>query len=400
MADVSTDDPWLYVVGIGEDGLAGLSQASRDVISNAEIVFGGQRHLQLAGGGARGRAWPVPFSIAPVLGERGRKVVVLASGDPFWFGAGSLVAEALPAGEWRAMPATSTFSLVAARLGWRLEDTVCMGLHAQPVETLVRHLAPGQRLICLVRDGSAAGALAAWLTAQGFGASRLYVLEALGGPCERERVRETPAADYALADVGALVAVAIEARGAAGLSRASGLPDDAFTHDGQITKRPVRALTLSALAPRAGELLWDIGAGSGSIAVEWCLAGGRAIAIEMRSERVRNIRANTAAFGLAARLTVIEADARMVLDGLPEPRAVFIGGGADAALIDMIWGQVPAATRIIANAVTLETEALLAAEHRRRGGNLLRIELAQAAPLGGMRGWVPQRPVVQWSVVR
>ncbi len=391
-------DPWLHIIGIGEDGLAGLSQASRDALSSAEIVFGGLRHLSLADVGARGRPWPVPFSINPVLELRGRKVAVLASGDPFWFGAGSRLAAELTPGEWTAAPAPSTFSLATARLGWRIEDVVCLGLHAAPFETFIRHLAPRQRMICLVRDGEAVGALADWLTQQGFGASHLWVLEALGGASER--VRETPAEHYVLSDVVAPVAVAIEIAGGMGLSRAAGLPDDAFAHDGQITKRPVRALTLSALAPRAGDVLWDIGGGSGSISIEWCLAGGRAVCIEARPDRARLIRANTVTFGVAHDLAVIEGEVPAKLEGLEQPDAIFVGGGANASLIELLWSRISAGTRLVVNAVTLESESLLLVEHKRRGGELLRIELAHAAPLGLMRGWLPSRPVIQWSVVR
>jgi precorrin-6Y C5,15-methyltransferase (decarboxylating) len=395
---MSDSSPWLAIIGVGEDGLTGLLPASREALAKAEIVFGGPRHLKLAGIDARGRPWPVPFSVDPVLACRGKMVAVLASGDPFWHGAGGSLAAHLAAGEWIAFPALSTFSLAAARLGWRLEETACLGLHATPFEALLPHLAPSRRAICLLRDGNAARDIAAWLTQKGFGASLLSVMESLGGP--NERIRATQAEGFDLADVVAPVAVAISAAGGTGLQRASGLPDDAFVHDGQITKRPVRALTLSALAPRAGEILWDIGAGSGSISVEWCLAGGCAFAIETRADRAANIRTNVAAFGLVNSLTVIEGAAPAALARLPNPNAVFVGGGNDQSLFDALWAMIPAGTRLVANAVTLETEALLLSEQCRHGGELMRIEIAQAAPLGSMRGWVPSRPLVQWSVVR
>jgi precorrin-6Y C5,15-methyltransferase (decarboxylating) len=402
MSDLPTGlaatDPWLSIIGIGEDGLTGLLPSSREALARAEIVFGGPRHLKLADVGARGRAWPVPFSVDPVLDCRDRQVAVLASGDPFWHGAGGSLAVHLAPGEWIAFPAPSTFSLAAARLGWRLEEVSCLGLHAAPFETLLPHLAPARRAICLLRDGAAAADLAAWLTHKGFGASSLWVMELLGGPAER--IRATQAASFDLADVTAPVAIAMVVAGAAGLSRASGLPDDAFVHDSQITKRPVRALTLSALAPRPGEILWDIGAGSGSISVEWCLAGGHAFAIEARADRATNIRANAAVFGIANRLTVLEAQAPAALEKLPPPNAVFVGGGGDQSLFDALWVMIPEGARLVANAVTLETEALLMSELNRRGGELMRIDLSQAQPLGRMRGWVSARPVVQWSVVR
>lgn len=393
-------DPWLSIIGIGEDGLNGLTNASRAALDRAEVIFGGPRHLELAQAGGRGRPWPVPFSVAPVLACRGQKVAVLASGDPFWHGAGGALAAHLAPGEWQAFPAPSTFSLAAARLGWRLEETLCLGLHAAPFERLVPLLAPGERAICLLRDGAAAGALAGWLTARGFGPSALTVLEALGGP--RERLRHARAESFDLAEVSAPVAVAIEAQGAPGLPRASGLPDDLFAHDGQITKRPVRALTLSALAPRPGQLLWDIGAGSGSISVEWSLLapGTRALAVEPRPDRAANIRTNASDFGLDHRIEVIEGTAPGVLNGLHAPDAVFLGGGASEAVLTALWETLPQGTRLVANAVTLETEALLTQWQAAQGGSLLRIELAEAATLGRMRGWDRARPVVQWSVTR
>ena len=389
--------PWLTLIGIGEDGLNGLTGASRDALDAAEIVFGGPRHLALAGVGARGRAWPVPFSTAPVLAARGRQVAVLASNDPFWFGAGGALVPDLAIGEWRSYPAPSTFALAANRLGWRLEETRCLGLHAAPYARLIADLAPGARLICTLRDGAAAGELAAWLVAQGFGGSRLWLLEALGGP--RERVRQAQADAFDLTDIKAPVALAILAQGGPGLARVAGLPDAAFAHDGQITKAPVRALTLAALAPRPGQRLWDIGAGSGSISVEWCLAGGVATAIEARADRVANIRANIQGFGISHRMTVIEGSAPAALVGLAPPDAVFIGGGGNEALLGALWALLPKGVRLVANAVTLETESLLVAWQAQKGGHLMRIELAEAGPLGRMRGWVAGRPVVQWSVV-
>ncbi len=393
-------EPWVTIIGLGEDGPDGLTAASRKALNEAQIVFGGPRHLDLVGAGDRGQPWPVPFSVEPVLAVKGQRVVVLASGDPFWFGAGSSLTRHLQPGEWVAHPAPSCFALAAARLGWRLEESLCFGLHAAPFERLVPVLAPGQRIIATLRDGAAPAQLAAWLTDQGFGASTLHVLEALGGP--RERVRQGRADDFDLTGVQHPVAVAIDPAGAAGLPRASGLADDLFAHDGQITKRPIRALTLSALAPRPGQMLWDLGAGSGSISVEWCLAapGARAIAVERRDDRARNIHTNIARFGLDNRMDVVTAPSLQALADLPAPDAVFIGGGADQALLTALWDRLPAGTQIVINAVTLDTETLLAQWHGDKGGQLLRVELAEAQPLGTLRGWAPARPVVQWSVTR
>ncbi|MDA9397885.1 precorrin-6Y C5,15-methyltransferase (decarboxylating) subunit CbiT [Bradyrhizobium sp. CCBAU 45389] len=391
-------DPWLTIIGIGEDGLAGLSDASRKALVRAETVFGGERHLALADVGGRGRPWPVPFDADVVLSCRGRPTVVLASGDPFWHGAGASLAEKLQTGEWIAHSAPSTFSLAAARLGWRLESAVCLGLHAAPFERLVPHLANGARIICLVRDGKAAGDFAAWLSERGWGASSFWTLAALGGP--RESIGEYRANSFAGGLAGNLVAVAVEAKGAQGLPRSSGLSDDLFVHDGQITKRPVRAMALSTLAPRSGERLWDIGAGSGSISVEWALCGGTATAVEAREDRAANIRRNAAAFGLAHRITVVEGKAPDALAALDAPDAVFIGGGLDSAMFDAIWSRLAPGARLVAHSVTLETEALLGELHQRHGGELMRVEIAHAAPLGGYRSWEAARPVVQWSVVR
>ena len=391
-------EPWLTIIGIGEDGLAGFSEASRNALDRAEAVFGGERHLKLARIDGRGKPWPVPFDAACVLARRGRPTAVLASGDPFWHGAGGSLAAQLSPGEWVAHPAPSTFSLAAARLGWRLEEVNCVVLHAAPLERLVPQLSRGARILCLVRDQAAVTDLAKFLTARGFGASRLWTLSALGGP--RERILESRAESYNADVTEPPLAVAIEADGVAGLPRAAGLADDLFRHDGQITKRPVRALALSALAPRPGERLWDIGSGSGSISIEWALAGGRAIAIEAREDRAKNIRANAAAFGLTHRIAVVTGSASDVLASLEKPDAIFIGGGLDALTFDSIWPLLPDGTRVVAHAVTLETEALLAELQRRHGGELMRVEISHAAALGRFRAWEAARPIVQWCAVK
>jgi len=391
-------EPWLTIIGIGEDGLSGLSEASRKALSRAEVIFGGERHLALADIGARGRRWPTPFDAECVISRRGRPTVALASGDPFWFGVGTLLADRLNRGEWVAYPSPSTFSLAAARLGWPLEDVICLGLHAAPFERLMPHLSGGARIICLLRDGAAAADLARWLTARGWGSSWLWTLIALGGP--RESVTRQQAESYAGDAETRLVTVALEAQGSGGLPQSSGIADSLFVHDGQITKRPMRALALSALAPRPGERLWDIGAGSGSISIEWALRGGLAIAVEARSDRTANIRKNAEAFGLTHRLTIVEGTAPAILTGLESPDAVFVGGGLDAAMFEGLWPLIRAGTRLVAHAVTIETEALLSELHARHDGELMRIEIAQAAPLGRYRAFEPARPVVQWSVVR
>lgn len=388
-------DPWLTLIGLGEDGLAGLSSASREALARAEMVFGGPRHLDLLG--VQGEAWPVPFDVAPVLARRGQRVVVLASGDPFWFGAGGSLVGHLGVGEWVSHPAASTFALAANVMGWRLEETHCLGLHAAPLARLRPVLGRGVRAICLLRDAAAVGALAAYLPTIGQGDAELTILECLGGP--RERVRQARCGSVP-AEINVPVAVAIHAR-AAGLPTAAALPDEAFAHDGQMTKRPVRALTLSALAPRRGEVLWDIGAGSGSVGISWLLAGGAQVhAVEADAVRAARAQGNADSFGVGHRYHMTLAKAPEGLDGLPAPDAVFVGGGASEALLETVWGLVAAGTRLVVNAVTLETEALVAVWSARHGGHLLRIELAEAAPLGRKRGWRAAYPVVQWSVVR
>lgn len=390
-------DPWLSIIGLGEDGLAGLSDASREALDRAKVVFGGPRHLSLANVGPKGQEWPVPFDLAPLLALRGQSVAMLVSGDPFWFGAGGSVSAHLSPDEWTVFPQPSVFSLVASCMGWRLEETLCLGLHAAPFSRLRPVLARGVRAICTLRDGASVAELGSWLDANGFTETQVTVCEALGGP--RERVRQ----GWHHADVTSPVAVALDGADlpfSAGLHRASGLPDDAFFHDGQITKRPIRALTLSALAPKPGEMLWDIGAGSGSISVEWCLSGGRAICVEARADRAKNIRANAEAFGLSHRMTVIEGQALNKLVELPMPDAVFVGGGGDRALYSQLWPILSDGTRLVANGVTLETEAVLAECHATHGGSLMRFDMAEATALGGFRGWSASRPVVQWSVVK
>lgn len=393
-------DPWLTIIGIGEDGPAGLSDASREALAQAEIIFGGPRHLDLVQAGDKGRPWPVPFSVAPVLELAGQPVVVLASGDPFWHGAGGSLAAHLPPESWRVLPAPSVFSLAAARMGWQIENTLCLGLHAAPFERLIPVLAPGRHIICTLRDGAAPAALAEWLTEQGFGASQITVLEALGGP--REKRRACKADQFDLTGIDAPVAAALDPQGKPGLPQTSGLPDMLFAQDGQITKRPMRALTLSALAPRAGEHLWDIGAGSGSVSVEWALSapGCSASAIEPRGDRLDFIRENARRFGLTHRLAIIEGKAPDALCDLPQPDAVFIGGGADQALLEKLWHRLKPGTRLVANAVTIETQSLMSNWHAEKGGELWRIDLSQAEPLGRMRGWTPARPQLQWSVTR
>ncbi len=344
--------------------------------------------------------WPVPFAdgIPLLMAQRGQRVVLLVSGDPFWFGAGSVVTRDLDPGEWRALPAPSTFGLAASRLGWALERTACIGLHAAPLTRIRPHLGPGRRVIALLRDGAAVRDMGRYLVEQGFGASTLHVLEALGGP--REQVRVTTAAALAFTDIAHPVALGVACAGdGVVIPCISGLQDSLFDHDGQISKRPVRALALSALAPRPGETLWDIGAGSGSIGIEWLLAhpANRAVAFEADPARAARAHANAVALGVD-HLQVVTGRAPASLVQQATPDAIFIGGGLSETLLAELFDTMPPGTRLVAHAVTLESEALLARVHAQRGGGLLRIDLAEAAPLGTRRGWRASFPIVQWSV--
>jgi precorrin-6B C5,15-methyltransferase / cobalt-precorrin-6B C5,C15-methyltransferase len=402
-ADTAASPRWLSIVGIGEDGVEGLNPAARTLIGAAEIVFGGRRHLALAAPLIRGaaRPWPSPFdgAAAEVLAHRGRPVCVLASGDPFHHGVGATLAGKIDPREMTVLPAPSAFSLAAARLGWSLPATVLLSLHGRSLDLVRPHLQPGARILALTSDGDGPPALARLLSETGFGASRLTVLEALGGP--RERIRATTAAAYDLGMAAALNTVAIEVAAAPSarvLARVPGLADDLFEHDGQITKREIRAVTLSSLAPRRGELLWDIGAGSGSVAIEWLLADPsmRAIAVEQRADRAGRIACNAAAFGVPG-LEIVEGVAPEALAALPAPDAVFVGGGAsDAGVLDAAARALRTGGRLVVNAVTLETESLLSARRVALGGELIRIAVSRAEPLGGMSTLRPALPVTQW----
>jgi precorrin-6B C5,15-methyltransferase / cobalt-precorrin-6B C5,C15-methyltransferase len=407
MREPASPSRWLSIVGIGEDGVEGLSAAARGLVANADIVFGGDRHLSLAASLIRGEAklWPSPFSrgIDEVLSFRGRQVCVLASGDPFHYGVGSVLAGQVPPEETLVVPAPSAFSLAAARLGWALPDIALVSVHGRALDRIRPALHPGARVLALTSASDGPMALARLLAETGFGDSKLTVLEALGGA--RERVRTTRASRFDLGDVADLNTVAIEVASSPGarvIAYTPGLPEALFEHDGQITKREVRAVTLSALAPLKGELLWDIGAGSGSVAIEWMLADTslRATAIEARADRAARIIRNAAAFGVPS-LEVVEGRAPDAFAGLAAPDAVFVGGGATKGrVIDAAIAALRSGGRLVVNAVTLETEAELLARHAALGGTLTRIEVSRAEPVGGKTGWRSAMPVTQWAWVK
>jgi precorrin-6Y C5,15-methyltransferase (decarboxylating) len=397
---------WLAIVGIGEDGAEGLSPAARALIANATLVIGGKRHLALADGLPRGehKTWPSPIgqSIPEILAHRGEPVAVLASGDPYCFGVGAMLSAHVPAAEIICVPAPSSLSLACARLGWALDDVATVSLCGRAIETLAPALQPGRRVLALSADATTPAAIARYLAQRGFRESVMHVLEALGGP--RERVRNTSAERFGFNDVEALNLIAIEVEagpGATIIPLSTGLPDEMFEHDGQLTKREIRAVTLSSLSPRAGEVLWDIGCGSGSVAIEWLLRHPSTKAVGVECDPLRAARAarNAAELGVP-RLEIVTGEALTSLDALPSPDAIFVGGGGEPALLDKAYAALNPGGRIVANAVTLDTEAALLAAHGRVGGTLTRLSVQRLDAVGGKQAFRPAMTVTQWSATK
>ncbi|WP_322013693.1 precorrin-6y C5,15-methyltransferase (decarboxylating) subunit CbiE [Paraburkholderia sp. J12] len=400
---------WLTVVGIGEDGYAGLGRAARRALFEAQVVMGGARHLALlpARVRARRKPWPQPFSVYSVLAQReaGLRVCVLASGDPMLFGVGATLARCIAPEEMAVLPAPSSLSLAAAQLGWALQDVAAVSLVGRPLDGLRRHLHAGSRVLALSADGRTPAALAAWLATLGFGATRLTVFEHLGG--ERERRLDGRADAWQASKVAALNLVAFECAADANANAHAwtltpGLPDEAYLHDGQLTKRDVRALTLARLAPTAGALLWDVGAGSGSIGIEWMRAhpACRAIAIESNVERQRFIEHNREALGVPA-LQLVAGRAPDALAGLAAPDAVFIGGGVTVpGVLETCWDRLASGGRLVANAVTVQSEAALVAWRAQHGGTLTRIGIGEAEPLGRFDTWRQALPVTLYEATK
>ncbi|MGW1377076.1 precorrin-6y C5,15-methyltransferase (decarboxylating) subunit CbiE [Streptomyces sp. NPDC002446] len=418
----------LAVVGIGADGWDGLPAASQQVLRAAEVLIGGARQLALLPAQCPGERVPWPSPLRPAVpgllaAHAGRRVCVLASGDPMFYGIGRTLTEVLaeqeaqaeqdvaaagrrPGGgppRLRVFPHPSSVSYACARLGWPVEDTEVVTLVGRPTENLARALYDGRRLLVLSAGPGTPAEVAGLLRAQGFGPTRMRVLEQLGSG--RERTVEGAAADWDAPPADPLNVIALDCvrePGTPALSTVPGLPDTAYEHDGQLTKRHVRAATLAALAPAPGELLWDIGGGSGSIAIEWLRAhrSVRAVSVERDPARAERIGRNARALGVPA-LRVVHGPAPAALDGLPAPDAVFIGGGLTApGLLAACWEALPPGGRIVANTVTLESEALLAEWYRRHGGELVRLAVAHAVPVGGFTGWRQAMPVTQWAAVK
>lgn len=395
------------VVGIGADGWAGLPDGSRAALLDAEAVIGGPRQLALlpAECAADRVPWPSPLrpAVPAVLAaQAGRRVAVLASGDPFFHGIGRALTDVLGAEALHVLPHPSSVSYACARLGWPVEDTEVVTLVGRPAARLAAALHHGRRLLVLSAGPATPAEVAALLTDRGFGPSWLRVLEQLGGGRERTAAEGTADGwDHPPGDP--LNVVAVECRRAPGalrLGAVPGLPDEAYAHDGQLTKRHVRAATLAALGPAPGELLWDVGGGAGSLAIEWMRThpSCRAVTVERDPARAARITANAERLGVPA-LRVVTGAAPGALAGLPTPDAVFVGGGLTApGLLDACWDALPAGGRLVANTVTLESEALLADRYRRHGGELVRLAVAHAVPVGGFTGWRQAMPVTQWAV--
>jgi precorrin-6Y C5,15-methyltransferase (decarboxylating) len=391
------------VAGIGADGWPGLSPLSRAAIERAGVIAGSPRQLSLVPADVAGRPVPLPSPLLPglpaLLEEHAHAaLVVLASGDPMFYGIGATVVRLLGATRVRVLPHPSSVSLAAARLGWPLDDVDVVSLVGRSSELLHPLLQPGRRVLALVAEPDAAARVRALLEARGFGASPVTLLADLGGAGEVVApADERPHSRLAI--------LAIECRpvpGAMPLPRVPGLPDDAFEHDGQVTKREVRALALAALAPVPGQLLWDVGAGSGSVGIEWMRVhpASRAIAIEPRAERLARIARNARALGVPGLVTVA-GPAPEALAGLPRPDAVFIGGGVTTdGVVTACWEALAPGGRLVANAVTIEGEHALASWRARLGGTLTRLSVERAGQLGGFTAWRPALPVTQWAAMK
>jgi precorrin-6Y C5,15-methyltransferase (decarboxylating) len=397
---------WLTIIGLGEEGLDGLSAVARKHIEQAQTLVGGARHLAKVPNGTADRltwASPLTRTVGEILQRRGSRVVVLATGDPLWFGIGVTLLRAVPVEETCILPGVSAFALAAARLGWPLAEVECLTLHGRSLALLNGFVAPKARLLLLSSDGTTPMAAAKALAALGYGPSRLTVLENMGGADEHQ-IAGT-AADWSVGETRALNTIAVECvagEGAVIRARVPGLPDEAYRHDGQLTKREVRAATIAALAPTPGQRLWDVGAGCGSIAIEWlrCHRTLSATAIEREPERCAMILDNASALGVPD-LELVEGEAPAALAELPRPDAVFVGGGlAVPGLLERCWEALPSGGRLVANAVTLEGEARLLAFRDEFGGELTRIAVSRAERIGAYTGWRPQMPVTQLVAVK
>lgn len=395
--------PWLTLVGIGEDGV--LAPGGPEVLARADIVYGGARHLELAGEiSAEKRIWPSPFStvFADLAQLKTRRVVVLATGDPMWFGIGSSLLKHFAPQEMSVLPSPSAFQLAAGRMGWALQETDCLSVHGRPVDLLRAALYPGARLLVLTSNGETPQQVADLLADEGYGRTRMTALEHLGGDKERRVDGSAETWSEIVADFHTLALDVIADPGFRFRGRTPGLPDDAFHHDGKMTKQDIRAVTMAELKPYPSALLWDIGAGCGSVAIEWLRAAPRtqAIGLEPHAERRRMAAENATALGVP-HLDLRDVSAPEGLKDLPAPDAVFIGGGLTVpGLVEAALDALPSGGRLVANAVTLESELVLLGAYQALGGDLKKLSVHRASAVGGLTGWRPLMPVTQWSYTK
>jgi precorrin-6Y C5,15-methyltransferase (decarboxylating) len=395
--------PWLNIVGIGEDGLGGLNAEALRLVEEAEVIIGGDRHHRLSDRVKAERvAWPSPFDamIDRIKSYRGRRIVILVTGDPLWYSVGARITKAIPASEIRFHPQLSAFQLAAARMGWSLPDVELLTVHGRPAEQIVPYFAPGVRMIVLAKDASSPATVAGLLTERGYGSSRIAALAVLGGPGEMRIDGVARDWNANVPDFHTLAIECVADDGAQVLPR-TGLPDEAFVHDGKLTKRAARALALAKLVPVRAGMLWDIGCGCGSVAIEWMRAApeARAIGIEPLAARRDMAEANACKLGAPA-LRLIDGHAPAALADLPAPDAVFIGGGVSGETFEAGLAALKPFGRLVAHAVTLESERILVEAHMRHGGELVRIATEVAEPVGKFRGWKPAMAVVQWSIAK
>ena len=397
-------ESWLHIVGIGEDGMQGLNPNARHLVESAEIVFGGDRHHRLSNAvKAKRVAWPSPFSalIDQIVSYRGRRVVVLATGDPLWYSVGARIGRAIPPEQITYHPQLSAFQLAAARMGWSLADVETLTVHGRPVEQMIPFIQPEQRLLILTTGEETPSRIGRLLTERGFGSSPMTALASMGGNGEQRFDGIASDWSHRVPAFNTLAVHCIATPEATLLSRTAGLPDDLFEHDGLMTKQELRAITLANLMPMRGALLWDIGSGCGSVSIEWMRAArdAMAVGIEPNSSRRAIALRNAAKLG-TPRLELVNGRAPAALDGLDPPDTVFIGGGLNPDVFNAAWSQLRPLGRLVANAVTLETETRILELQRLHGGHLVRVSVSRASPVGELTGWRPQMPVTQWSLVK
>jgi len=398
-------DPWIDIVGIGEDGLDGLNAAARECLAHAEIIIGGDRHHNLSAEFQAERiSWPSPFDamIEKIQALRGKRLVILVTGDPLWYSVGARIARAIDPGEMRFHPQISAFQWASCRMGWSLADCETVTVHGRADNQILPHLAPNVRLLLLTQDAATPAAIAKLLCDRGFDESRMIALAALGGSNEKRYEGVAKNWSHAVPNFHVLAIECVAGDGARWYPRTGGLPDHAYTHDGQLTKQDIRSATLAKLAPYPDALLWDVGAGCGSISIEWMRAarGARAVAVEHNSARVAMILQNARELG-TEKLDIIEGHAPKAIENLPRPDAVFIGGGLSATgMFEKVWQALRPGGRLVANVVTLESEMHLIELHKKHGGDLVRIAVHSAGEMGRFRAWRPAMPVTQWSVIK